>query len=802
MKHRNSILFILIFFSFHAFAQKGTIKGLIYDAKTNQPIEFATILIQGSTISSTSDPDGNYIFTGIDPWFKHLVVNLVGYQTTVSPEFQVQGNQITFIDVALIQSEVQLGGVTVRQNFKAKKIESPLSVLSVGVQEIEKTAGANRDVSKVIQTLPGVGATDPNRNDLIVRGGGPSENVFYLDEIEIPVINHFATQGSSGGTVGVINPDFVRDIDFYTGAFPADKGNALSSVMDIKQKDGSKDRIHTKLSVGASDAALTLDGPLGSKSTFIVSARQSYLQFLFAAIGLPFLPTYNDFQVKVKTQIDKKNEITFLGIGAIDNDALNTGIKNPTESQAYLLAYLPTYVQWNYTVGTVFKHFAETHYDTWVLSRNMLRNTNYKYKYNNADSVKTSDYKSDEAENKLRFERIYPDLPFKLSFGGGVKYVHYTNYTNRQQFIANSVSNLVYNTRIGLFGYQAFIQGSKALSDERLKLSLGINFAGLNYNQNMMNPLNQFSPRFSVSYALTQNFDLNANVGRYAQQPAYTTLGYRDATGVLVNQNENLHYIVSNQAIAGIEYRPMENMRMTVEGFYKQYEYYPLSVVDGLSIASEGTNYGEVGDEKIVSTGKGRAYGVEVLYKILEMKKLNLTATYTYFRSEFTNAAGTYLPSSWDTKNLFNLIASYKFQKNWNVAMRWRFVGGAPYTPIDPVSANKAVWDINKQPLLDYTKFNSLRLPDTHQLDIRVDKEFYFKKWVLNLYTDIQNVYNFKTQGAPVYTNLSTTPTKDTSGNLVYLPKTDPTNPSDYALRTIDNFAGTILPTIGIIIKF
>jgi hypothetical protein len=802
MKYRNCILLFVLFLSFQVIAQKGIIKGRIYDMKTNLPVEFATIIIQGSTISSTSDLDGNYIFTGIEPGFKHLVVSLVGYQTTVSSEFQVQGNQITFIDVALIQSEVQLGGVTVRQNFKAKKIESPLSVLSVGVQEIEKTAGANRDVSKVIQTLPGVGVTDPNRNDLIVRGGGPSENVFYLDNIEIPVINHFATQGSSGGTVGVINPDFVRDIDFYTGAFPADKGNALSSVMDIKQKDGSLDRIHTKLSVGASDAALTLDGPLGNKSTFIVSARQSYLQFLFAAIGLPFLPTYNDFQVKVKTRIDKKNEITFLGIGAIDNDALNTGIKNPTESQAYLLAYLPTYVQWNYTVGAVYKHFAESHYDTWVLSRNMLRNTNFKYKGNNSDSVKTSDYKSDEAENKLRFERIYPDLPFKLSFGGGVKYVHYTNYTNRQEFINNSVSNLVYNTRIGLFGYQAFIQASKELSNERLKLSLGINVAGLNYNQNMLNPLNQFSPRFSVSYALTQNLDLNANVGRYAQQPAYTTLGFRDATGVLVNQNENLRYIVSNQAIAGIEYRPMENMRMTVEGFYKQYESYPLSVVDGLSIASEGTNFGEVGDEKIISTGKGRAYGVEVLYKILEMKKLNLTATYTYFRSEFTNAAGNYLPSSWDTRNLFNLIASYKFQKSWNVALRWRFVGGAPYTPIDSVSAIKAVWDITKQPLLNYSKFNSLRLPDTHQLDIRVDKEFYFKKWVLNLYTDIQNVYNFKTQGAPIYTNLSTIPTKDSSGNLVYLPKTDPTNPADYVLRTINNFAGTILPTVGIIIKF
>jgi len=801
MRHKYAFLFFALLIYLQSYAQGGIIKGKIYNSKTNEPIEFASILIQGTDNGTSSDKAGNYIFSGIEPGFKHLVVTSVGFHTAVSVEFQVQGNQTTFIDVPLDESAVQLGEVTVRQNFSAKKIESPLSVISVGVQEIEKTAGANRDVSKVIQTLPGVGATDPNRNDLIVRGGGPSENVFYLDGIEIPVINHFSTQGSSGGSVGVINPDFVQNIDFYTGAFPANKGNALSSVMDIKEKDGSKDRLHTKLSVGASDAALTLDGPLSRNTTFILSARQSYLQLLFSALGLPFLPTYNDFQVKVKTQLDKRNEITFIGIGAIDNDALNTGIKNPTESQAYILSYLPTYKQWNYTVGAVYKHFTDTHYDTWVLSRNMLRNTNFKYIANNADSAKISDYKSDEAENKLRFERSYPDLPIKLNFGAGLKYAHYTNFTSRQIFINNMPANLNYNTVIGLFGYQAFAQASKDFLNDKLKLSLGVNFAGLNYNVNMINPLNQFSPRFSVSYAISPNFDLNGNIGRYSQQPGYTTLGYRNSAGSLVNKNENLRYTISNQAIAGFEYRPKDNMRLSVEGFFKQYEYYPLSVADGISIASEGTNFGEVGDEQIVSTGKGRAYGVEILYKIMEMKKLNVTATYTYFRSEFTNAVGTYLPSSWDTRNLLNLIGSYKLKGNWDIAIRWRFVGGVPYTPINPVSATKTVWDIRKQPLLDYSKFNSLRLPSSHQLDIRIDKEFYFKKWVLNLYTDIQNVYNFQTKGAPVYTNLSASPNIDANGNKDYLPVTDPSNPSKYLLRTIDNFAGTILPTIGLIIR-
>jgi len=800
MKLKEAILFCVLLLSFPAFAQKGTVKGKIFDIKSNQPLEFAAILIQGTDIGTTADANGDFTFVDVESGFKHLVVSLTGFQTTVSEEFQVQGNQTTYINVGVLESSIQLGEVTVRQNFAAKKIESPISVLSVGVQEIEKTAGATRDVSKVIQTLPGVGATDPNRNDLIVRGGGPSENVFYLDGIEIPTINHFATQGSSGGSIGVLNPDFIQNIDFYTGAFPAGKVNALSSVMDIKQKDGSKDHLHTKLSVGASDAALTLDGPLSKNTTFIISARQSYLQFLFSALKLPFLPTYNDFQVKVKTKIDQKNEITFLGIGAIDDDALNTGIKNPTEKQAYILSYLPTYKQWNYTIGAVYKHFDVTHYDTWVLSRNMLRNTNFKYRANNTDSAKTSDYKSDEAENKLRFERNYPDLPVKLSFGGGVKYAHYTNYTNREIFINNTVMSLIYNTKINLFGYQAFAQASKQLLDNQLKLSLGVNFVGNNYNDNMMNPLNQFSPRFSVSYALSPDIDLNANIGRYAQQPAYTTLGYRNSAGDLVNKNENLRYTISNQAIAGFEYRPMGNMKLSMEAFYKHYDHYSLSVADGMSIASKGTEFGQVGDEEIISSGKGRAYGVEILYKIMEMKKLNLTATYTFFRSEFTNSAGVYVPSSWDTKHLFNLISSYKFRNNWYLAIRWRYVGGAPYTPIDPVSANKSVWNVSKQPLLDYTKFNSLRLPNTQQLDIRIDKEFYLKKMVLNLYADIQNVYNFQTQGAPIYTNLDTG-TTDASGNKVYSPNVDPTDSNKYLLRTIDNFAGRILPTIGIIIK-
>lgn len=215
-------------------AQQGTVKGRVYSTKSNDPLEQATVRVLGSDLSARTDIEGSFVISGVNPGFIRLIVTMLGYETTTSAEVQVVGNQMSFIDIALDEESTNLAEVVVRPRVRLKRAESPLSIQTLSLKQIEKSAGTNRDISKLVQRLPGVGATDLNRNDLIVRGGGPSENVFYLDGIEIPVINHFATQGASGGIVGMINPDFVREIDFYTGAFPASRGNTLSSVMEIK----------------------------------------------------------------------------------------------------------------------------------------------------------------------------------------------------------------------------------------------------------------------------------------------------------------------------------------------------------------------------------------------------------------------------------------------------------------------------------------------------------------------------------------------------------------------------------------
>ena len=773
-------------------AQQGTVKGRVYSTKNNDPLEQATVRVLGSDLSARTDIKGSFVISGVNPGFIRLIVTMLGYETTTSAEVQVVGNQISFIDIALDEASTNLAEVVVRPRVRLKRAESPLSIQTLSLKQIEKSAGTNRDISKLVQRLPGVGATDLNRNDLIVRGGGPSENVFYLDGIEIPVINHFATQGASGGIVGMINPDFVREIDFYTGAFPASRGNTLSSVMEIKQRDGDADRMRINATVGASDAGLTLEGPLGSKSTFIVSTRQSYLQWLFKAMKLPVLPTYNDFQVKYKYRINAYNELSIVGIGAIDNMRLNTQLQaTGTEAQRYILGYLPEYKQWNYTVGAVYKHYGEGHIDNWILSRNMQRNSSVKHQDNDIALPKLSEYESDETENKLRYERVYTTLPFKLSFGAGLRYASYTNRSEQVAYQSGQVVSLSYDAQIKQLAYSTFAQASDEYLDKRLKLSLGLNLVGNTLNSTMSNPFPQLSPRLSASFALSGDVDLNANLGRYAMQPSYTSMGYRASDGTYVNK-DRLRYIMSNQAVFGAEYHPGEYLRFSAEGFYKSYSAYPISEVEGVSLASKGTEYGQVGAEAVLSTGLGRAYGVEVVARLLPWNEFSATATYTLFRSEFTDKSGVYRPSSWDAGQMINLLGSYRLGKSWYLSASWRYIGGAPYTPIDmELSTNKTAWAVTNQAYLDYTRFNTLRLPAKHQLDLRLDKEFYFKHWMLNLYVDVQNAYLSSYVTAPLYTN------QDASGQVM----DDPTDPQRQQLRQLDYYSKLIFPTLGLIIK-
>jgi len=780
-------------------AQSGRIEGRVFDAKNNEPLPFTNIIIQGTGVGTTSGLDGKFIFTGIAPGFTKLVSTSVGYEKHFSEDFLVTNAKTTFVDLPMKETSIDLDEVVVRASPFARDQESPVSLRRLNISEIERNPGANRDISKVLQSLPGVASTPVQRNDVIVRGGGPSENSFFLEGVEIPTINHFSTQGASGGPVGILNVDFIREVNFYSGAFPAMRGNALSSVIDFRMIDPGKDKWNYRATFGATDLGFTANGPVSKNSGLIFSVRRSYLQFLFDVLGLPFLPTYNDLQFKYKWNINKKNQLTFIGLGAIDNNALNLGIENPDQEQLYILGYLPENNQWSYTVGAVYKHFSNNGFHQLVLSRNTLNNEAFKYQDNiEEDSLKVLDYNSTETENKLRYEFTGTKNSWNYEYGAGLQLARFTNKSFQKQFLNAEVITFNRDISLDLWSWSTFGQVSRAIMNERLTLSLGLRMDANNYSSTMSNMFDQLSPRFSLSYALSEKWFLNANTGRYFQRPAYTTLGYTNETGDFVNKKNGLRYIEVNHFVVGIEHQPNEQAKISLEGFYKFYNNYPFSVADSVSIASKGADFGVFGNEEVVSSDKGQAYGFEIYARNTNFFGFNTILSYTFVRSKFKDKTGKYIPAAWDNKHLFNLTVLRKLKNNWNIGGKWRFVGGTPYTPFDlEKSRNVQAWNVQGGPYLDFSRFNTLRLSPFHQLDMRVDKQYFFDRWSLMVYVDLQNVYNFQSESTPIYTR-----ELDAQGNLIIQNTSAPLAEQEYNLQELQTSSGTVLPTIGIMVEF
>ncbi len=788
------IILILFILPISLLAQEGSLKGRVVDAVSNEPLPFVNIVVSGTTTGTITDLDGNFTLNGLEPGFIRVEASFVGYKRAVSSEIEVSVASTNFVEIQMEEQTEQIEEVTVTASPFRKTVESPVSLRTIGIGEIEKSPGANRDISKVIQSFPGVQSTPAFRNDIIIRGGGPSESIFYLDGVEVPFINHFSTQGASGGPVGIINADFIREVNYYAGAFPANRGNALSGVLEFFQVDGNEDKLKFQGTLGASEVAATLDGPLGEKTTFIFSARRSYLQFLFSVLELPFLPNFTDMQFKVRTRFDKKNELTFIGLGAFDVFDLNLDIEDPDEQQRFILSSIPVNEQWNYTLGAVYKHFRDNSYQTVVLSRSHLNNGAYKY-FENDDSSeenKILDYDSEEIENKFRVENVTRLNGYKFNFGGNFDYVTYKNFTQQKRFYGDGILNIDYNTGLNLVKWSVFGQASKNFLNERLALSLGIRADANNYSSSMNNLLDQFSPRFSASYNLTTQWSLNFNTGRYYQLPPYTSLGFKQ-DGVLVNQENNLKYISVDHVIGGLEYRPKQSILFTLEGFIKGYADYPYSVQDRISLANKGADFGVVGDEEVVSESEGRAYGAEFQTRINTQNGFNFNLSYTLVRSEFQNGGGEYIPTNWDSKHLLNLTTTKQLKKGWRAGARWRFVGGLPYTPYDmDRSSLVEAWNLSGGPYLDFDNLNAQRYKPFHQLDVRVDKEFYLNKLTAKFYLDIQNLYNYQAEQQDILVR-----EQNENGEFIL---TD--NGTRYQLRRVDNTTGTVLPTIGIILEF
>ena len=723
----------------------GQLSGRVVDRQTQLPIEGVTVLLENSLMGVATDSDGYFTINDVPTKTYNVTISHLGYQSQTIYNVIVKTFGTPPLQILLEESTNELDEVVILQSPFRTTIESPLSTQSFSAVEIETYPGGNNDITKVIQSMPGISPSIGGfRNDIIIRGGAPNESVYYLDGIEIPNINHFSTQGSAGGPVGMLNVSFIREVTLSSSAFGAAYDNPLSGVLSFEQREGNPNRFGGNFRLGASEAALTLEGPLfrkdkdkPAKTTLLFSVRRSYLQFLFELIGLPIRPDYWDYQWKINHEIDPYNTLIFLGLGTVDDFS----VKAPDEfdaAQQATIDQVPIIQQKTITVGLSWKRKYKNGNGNMVtsVSTNRLQNIFSRYQDNTQKTGTIFKNDSYEQETKIRYQTLHYLNKWKVVGGANFQYSDYANDTRSLLY------NLDYKTGIDFIKYGFFAKGERKFFNDDLGISFGFRFDADTFSQGSR-LIDNFSPRLSLTYNLTedQSWKINASVGRYLKMPTYTMLGFQNLNGNFVNKSAK--YTQSDHAVMGLEYSPGNAARITLEGFYKKYSQYPISVIDQVSLANKGGDFEVLGNEAITSNGSGKSYGMEVLYQQKLAKNFYGVFAYTYFHSQFTTSSGKYLPSVWDSRHLISFSGGYKLKRNWEISARWRFSGQTPYVPVDLDASLSAYPEI----ILDYNQLGNAKLDPFNLADIRFDKKWNFKRYSFNFYFEIQN---FLAQAVPL----------------------------------------------------
>jgi CarboxypepD_reg-like domain/TonB-dependent Receptor Plug Domain len=779
-------LLFLFLFSTSLFAQnKGTISGYVFD-EFGKALNEASISIENTDFSATSDENGFFKIKDVDPKSYNISVKLFGYEQEIKFNEIVKSVGNTEIIFNLKSTSNKLEEVVVTKTpFKRKK-ETPLSIQSLSPVEIASYPGGNNDIAKVVQSLPGVsGAVGGFRNDVIIRGGAPNENVYYLDAIEIPNINHFSTQGSAGGPVGLLNVSFIDGVTLSTSSFESKYNNVLSGVLQFKQRNGSNKKFQGNARISASEAALTVEGPLfkkdkeSSNTSYLVSVRRSYLQFLFQLIGLPIRPNYWDYQYKLNHKIDEYNEINFLGIGSIDDFS----VKRPKDfslQQEIVLEQVPIIKQWSTTAGLSWKKRFKDQSGFMInsISTNILNNNFRRFSDNENLQGLYFTNNSRETEIKFRNEITKNYNNWKVVAGLNVENAIYENKTA----IANPLLN--YDSKINFIKYGLFAQTSNSFFNDKLDFSFGFRVDANTFTTQKNQLFNTFSPRLALSLALTEEKDwrLNATIGKYFKIQPYTILGYKDNLNQFINKD--VEYTTNTHFVIGVSKNINQTTQVSVEGFYKKYSNYAVSIKDGVSLANKGADFEVLGNEDVVTSGEGKTYGMEVLYQQKLTKNFFGIVSYTLFKSEFSGLDGKFKPSVWDSRHLISVTAGYKFKRNWETGIRYRFAGKTPYAPV-----NQAQTLVNyPEIIVDYNQLGQEKIGVFSQLDFRLDKKWNFKKYALDVFIDVQNLLNQQIPQFPSY-GLDR---NETTGQI-NLPN---------KLVQVPDAKSASIPTIGIILDF
>lgn len=705
----------------------GSIKGKVVSRDSREILIGATVKIQNTALGTVTDTEGNFTFSGIESGMYNLVISYVGYKNLVKSDLLVTPNRITNVTIELAEDIFETGDVTVNAGYFGDRGTGSINAVAFSSEEVKRSPGSVNDVSRILMVLPSTAKVADNANDLAVRGGSPAENGFYIDNIPVPNINHFPNQGSTGGPIGMLNIDFVDNVDFYASGFSSSFGDRLSSIVNIKFREGNREEYYAKTFISFAGYGVTAEGPfIKDKSSFLVSASKSYLDLIVDAIGTGAAPRYSDVHFKATYDISPKHKISLLnlfGESSIEFD------KETAVEQG----------QKEYGKNSNFQNTAGA---TWsgIWNNDFYSNTSAAYSVLgfNADFLKVYDAARillvENRERNITFRNVNffrLNSKNKVEFGAEIKNetgifdYAFPPDTNNQGGIDSplNIQKTITSNNAG-----GFLQLNSIIFD---KIFLTLGFRGDYYS---LSKRTQFSPRFEIGYNLSPLSRITINGGILYQQLPLILLSGDDSYKTLANLRSQ-HYG------AGYELLLTSDTRLTVEAYNKEYSNMPLEPEDPTNSVMEGgmfntrfTRY-----NGLISSGKGYTRGIELILQKKMAEDLYGLISASYYRSRYMEYNGIWRDRIYDNKVIFSAIGGYKVNREWEFSVRWTYGGGIPYTPFD--EALSAQYNTG---IPDRARANEARMPDYHTLNLRIDRKFYFNNQYLNIYLSLLNAYNRK----------------------------------------------------------
>ncbi len=741
----------------------GSIAGYVIDAATRSPLPGASVTVVGTELGAAADAAGRFVINRVPVGIHTVEASMIGYAAQARTNSVVSPGRQTELSFRLSRARISIGEVTVRVEHFPRVKDAAVSQRNFAAQEIEIAPGGLGDIQRVVQAMPSVVSSGDQDNEVIVRGGSHNENLFLIDGIEIPYPNHFGSFAAQGGPVNILNPLLVREVDFVAGAFPARYGGRASSVMDISLKRGSLEELDGSIDMGMAGLGVVFESPLpGRTGSFIGSYHKSFLELMarMGVWGMSAVPYYDNALGKVILRPWPGHEFSLLGLWGSDHIYIGPG-ENVDENTYTIRQQTQRYAGgfgWqslfgNHGYGRLLLSTNSTSWNAFVHESTDVNDTLQSLK----SSVGTLAARYDaalrlapgqETQTGVMLSRTPADMQFFLKPSPFYRYLYNPDSSIADSFpVLDSAGNPTYWT-MNSYGQASSVNLSAYLS-HRIELGRLLDVtAGLRLDRFGYTGATSIAPRLGIAtHPLFGGASLHAGWGWHFQPPEWYIL-FADTVA-----NRNLRDRRSDHYVVGIERRFGQDIRLSLEGFVRRSRYLPIPYS---ATTPDTYDY----PSNYLAQGRGGSEGLELFVQKKHAGNWHGSLAYSLSRSWVIAAQDSTIryPGDYDYRHILTAAGTYTIEfhkQQWYqhlpgwfrstiggllfsdvaaIGLRWRYLSGRPYT--EP-SWNPEI----RRWIAAPANLNNQRYPDYHRLDIRWDHKFLMKRWSLNWYLEIQNVY-------------------------------------------------------------